>query len=42
MHGASAPDTIIEVPFGTLVTDAEDGDIICDLTKPGQEFVLCE
>lgn len=42
MHGASAPDTIIEVPIGTLVTDAEDGDIICDLTKPGQEFVLCE
>ena len=24
MHGANAPDTILEVPVGTIVTDAED------------------
>ncbi|MDD2693536.1 MAG: GTPase ObgE [Candidatus Gracilibacteria bacterium] len=42
MHGASAEDTILEVPVGTIVTDNEDGSIICDLTKPGQEFTLCE
>jgi len=42
MHGATAPDLIIEVPVGTLVTDAEDGTTICDLTKPHQEFVICE
>ncbi len=42
MHGANAKDTILEVPVGTLVTDIEDGSIICDLTKPGDEFVLCE
>jgi GTPase len=42
MHGASAPDTIIEVPVGTIVTDIEDDSIICDLTKPGEEFIICE
>lgn len=42
MHGASAEDTILEVPVGTIVTDAEDGSVICDLTKPGQEYTICE
>ncbi len=42
MHGANAENTILEVPVGTLVTDAEDGTVICDLTKAGEEHVLCE
>ncbi len=42
MHGASAEDTLLEVPVGTIVTDADDGTVICDLTKPGEEFVICE
>lgn len=42
MHGATASDTILEVPVGTIVTDVEDGSIICDLAVPGQEFVICE
>jgi GTPase involved in cell partitioning and DNA repair len=33
MHGATAEDLILEVPVGTLVTDIEDGTVICDLTK---------
>jgi GTP-binding protein len=41
-HGATAPNTILEVPVGTLVTDAEDGTVICDLTTPGQKFQICE
>lgn len=41
-HGASAENTIIDVPVGTLVTDAEDGELICDLTRAGQEFLICE
>ena len=41
-HGATAPDTIIEVPVGTLVTDINDGSVICDLTTPGQKFQICE
>jgi GTP-binding protein len=41
-HGATAEDTIIELPVGTLITDLEDGSTICDLTKPGQRFQICE
>ena len=42
MHGANAENTILEVPVGTIVTDVEDGEMIVDLTTPGQEFVLCQ
>lgn len=42
MHGASAEPLIIEVPVGTLVTDREDGSVICDLTKAWEEFIICE
>lgn len=41
MHGKTAEDTVLEVPVGTVVTDIEDGEIIVDLTEPGQEFLLC-
>jgi GTPase len=42
MHGANAIDTILEVPVGTVVTDVETNEIIVDLTKPGEMFLLCE
>jgi GTPase len=42
MHGANAPDTILEVPVGTVVTDMDDGSVIVDLTKHGQTYSLCE
>ena len=42
MHGASAENLILEVPVGTLVTDAEDGTVICDLTRADQEFAICK
>lgn len=41
-HGASAEPLIIEIPVWTLVTDAEDDGVICDLTYPGQEFLICK
>lgn len=41
-HGASAETMYIDVPVGTLVTDAEDGEIICDLVRSGQEFLICK
>lgn len=41
-HGATAQDTIIELPVGTLITDANTGEVICDLTTPGQKFQICE
>ncbi len=42
MHGASAEDTILEVPVGTIVTDVENGTILCDLIVAGQEYTICE
>ncbi len=42
MHGATGNDIIVELPVGTLITDIEDGSVICDLTKPGQRFLICE
>lgn len=41
-HGASAENLIVDVPVGTIVTDAEDGDLICDLSVNGQEFMICK
>lgn len=38
-HGRSGKDVILEVPVGTLVKDAETGEILADLTTPGQRWV---
>jgi GTP-binding protein len=36
MHGKGAPDRRISVPPGTIVTDADTGEILADLTRPGE------
>lgn len=38
--GANGEERRLEVPPGTLITDAETGAILADLTEPGQEQVL--
>ena len=38
--GARGRDMVCRVPPGTLVQDAETGALLCDLTRPGQEFVV--
>ena len=40
MHGKNAPDLIIPVPAGSVVYDAETGEPLADLTKPGQKVVV--
>jgi GTPase len=48
MHGRAALDKIVKVPVGTIVWPTDDGKIsegsgpIVDLTRDGEEFVLCE
>ncbi len=39
MHGRNAGDLVIPVPPGTVVTDAETGAVLADLTRAGQTFV---
>jgi len=41
-QGRTGKDETIQVPLGTLVKDAQTGALICDLTQPGQTFVLCK
>jgi GTP-binding protein len=37
-HGRSGEHTVLKVPVGTVVFDAESGEQLCDLTEPGQRF----
>lgn len=41
-HGKNAPDLILKVPVGTVIKDAETGDLIADLTKEGQKVVVAK
>lgn len=39
--GASGADIEVEVPPGTMIFDAENGELIGDLTDPGQRLIIC-
>jgi GTPase len=39
-HGRGAKDMIVKVPPGTVVTNAETGEVIADLTEHGQRAVI--
>lgn len=41
-RGRKGKDLILRVPCGTLVKDGDTGEILHDLTKPGQEVLLCQ
>ncbi len=40
--GKSADDLVIPVPTGTMVYDAESGDLLGDLTGPNQRLLVCK
>ncbi|MGE5371466.1 MAG: GTPase ObgE [Solirubrobacterales bacterium] len=42
MHGANAEPLIIRVPAGTIVKNADTGEVIADLVEPGQSFVVAK
>ncbi len=39
-HGANGRDLLVHVPAGTVVRDLESGEILADLTAPGERIVL--
>jgi len=41
-YGKSAPDLIVPIPPGTVIYDNPTGDILGDLTEPGQQLVICK
>ncbi len=40
--GANAPDLEIEVPAGTVVRDADSGELLADLTQAGERFIAAK
>jgi len=40
MSGRSAEDLVIRIPPGTVVTDADNGELVGDLVEPGQRLVV--
>ncbi|HXF85786.1 MAG TPA: GTPase ObgE [Anaerolineales bacterium] len=42
MTGRNGKDLILYVPPGTMIFDAETGDLIGDLTQPGQRLIVCK
>ncbi len=42
MHGKWADDMILRVPLGTVVKDAESGEIVADLSEPGQKVIVAK
>ncbi len=41
-RGRDAPPLVLRVPPGTVVKDAETGEVLVDLTEPGQRFVVAK
>jgi len=41
MAGANSPHLVIKVPPGTLIYDAEHGNLLADLDAPGRRIVIC-
>ncbi len=40
MHGRKAPDILLKVPVGTVVTDRQTGELIADMNEPGRQIVV--
>ena len=40
-HGSRGQDSVVEVPPGTLITDADTGEIVADLSETGERTVIC-
>ena len=41
-YGADADDVYIKVPIGTIVYDINEGITLADITKDGQEVIICK
>jgi len=40
--GKEGEDVFIDVPLGSVVKDVESGEMLCEITEEGQEFILLE
>jgi GTP-binding protein len=42
MHGRGGKDFIVQVPLGSVIRDAETGELLADLTEPGARFLVAQ
>lgn len=42
MTGRNGKDRVIHIPPGTVIYDADTGDLLGDLTQPGQRLLVCK
>jgi GTP-binding protein len=40
--GANGKDKVLEMPLGTIVKNAETGELICEVTEDGQEYIIAK
>src|SRR3954465_13617175 len=38
--GKEGKDIILEVPLGTIARDEESGEVLCEITEEGQEYII--
>lgn len=41
-QGRKGEDLVLKVPVGTIARDARSGQILCDLTLDGEEYIICK
>jgi len=42
MFGAAADDIVLKMPVGTIITDAETGEVLYELLKPGEMIMIAK
>jgi GTP-binding protein len=42
MFGAKGEDIILKMPVGTILSDAETGEVLCELLKPGEQVMIAK
>ena len=42
MFGAAADDIVLKMPVGTIITDAETGDVLYELLQPGEKIMIAK
>ncbi len=42
MFGAAADDIVLKMPVGTIISDAETGDVLYELLTPGEKICICK
>jgi GTPase len=40
--GKAAKDVVVRIPPGTIIKDEDTGEVLCDLTQPGQLFIAAK